>query len=164
MSKFLILSADGFEDLELFYPYYRLNEEHNAVIASKKDKIKGKHGYEAEVDIKFDEINPKNYDGLLIPGGKGPETVRRSKEAVNVAKKFMEEEKPVASICHGIQVLISAEVLEDKEATCWYGVADDLEAAGGDFKDKSVVVDNNLVSSRHPGDLDKFMKEFLSFF
>ena len=164
MKKFLILSADGFEDLELFYPFYRLNEDNEAVLASNKDKIVGKHGYEAEPDLKFEDIDPEEYDGLVLPGGKGPEKVRQNETAVNIVKKFMNENKPVASICHGIQVLISAEVIEGREATCWKGVADDLKAAGGIYKDQSVVVDGNLISSRHPGDLDVFIKEYLKLF
>ncbi len=162
--KFLILSADGFEDLELFYPYHRLNEEHEVEIASNKDNITGKHGYGAETDLKFEDIDPEEYDGLVLPGGNGPETVRQNEKAVETAKEFMEQDKPVASICHGIQVLISAEVVEGREATCWRGVADDLKAAGGIYKNQSVVVDGNLVTSRHPGDLNNFVKEYLKLF
>ena len=160
--KILIISADGFEDLELFYPYYRLKEEGCTVeIASNAEKITGKHGYSIRVDKKFSEIKPEEYDGLVIPGGKGPEKVRLDKDALEIVKHFFKENKPVASICHGVQVLISAQVIKGKRATCWYGVKDDLIAAGGEFLDQEVVVDGNLVSSRHPGDLPAFMREFI---
>ncbi|MDK2790078.1 MAG: protease [Methanothermococcus sp.] len=161
----LILSADGFEDLELFYPYFRLMEEgYNVQIASNKRKIEGKKGYKVIVDLKFSEVNPDDYDGLVLPGGIGPETVRLDINAVNITKNFMDDKKPVASICQGIQVLISAGEIKGKKAVCWYGVKDDLIAAGGIFVDKGVVVDDNLVSSRHPWDLSEFMGEYLKKF
>lgn len=163
MSKrILIISADGFEDLELFYPYYRLKEEgYEVIVASNAEKITGKHGYSIKVDIKFEDVKPEEYDGLVIPGGKGPERVRLNENALKIVKHFFEKNKPVASICHGVQVLISAHVIKGRKATCWYGVKDDLIVAGGEFLDQEVVVDGNLVSSRYPNDLPAFMREFI---
>ncbi|RLI64587.1 MAG: peptidase [Candidatus Asgardarchaeum californiense] len=162
MKKIIIISADGFEDLELFYPYHRLKEEgFNVIIASNKERITGKHGYAAKADKLFKDVDPVQFDGLVIPGGKGPEIVRLDDDALKIVKHFIENNKPVAFICHGVQVLISANALKGRKATCWYGVKDDLIAAGGTFLDQEVVVDGNFVSSRHPGDLASWMREFI---
>ena len=109
--KALIISADNFEDTELLVPYYRLKEEGLQVdIASiKKGKIKGKHGYEVEVDKTLKEVNPDDYAILILPGGKAPEIIRKDKDAVEIAKDFFQKNKPVSAVCHGPQTLISAE-------------------------------------------------------
>jgi protease I len=159
--KALVISADGFEDSELYYPLYRLREENIDVdlAAPKSGPITGKHGYSLEANIAFSDISADDYDMLVIPGGKGPETVRQDRRAVEAARRILESGKPVASICHGIQVLISADVLEGRRATCWSGVADDLKAAGGQYEDSEVVVDGNLITSRCPDDLPAFCRE-----
>ncbi|MHA1616487.1 MAG: type 1 glutamine amidotransferase domain-containing protein [Candidatus Njordarchaeales archaeon] len=160
--KILILSADDFEDIELLYPYYRLKEEGFEVeIASNKDTICGKHGYVIKVNKKFEEVNPEEYDALILPGGRAPERVRLNEKAVAITKHFFEKNKPVAAICHGPQVLISAGVVKGRKLTSWYGIKDDVIAAGGEWIDKEVIVDGNLVTSRHPGDLPAWMREFI---
>ncbi len=163
MAKILIMSADGFEDLELFYPLHRLREEgYEVIVASlKRGVITGKHGYTVEAQLAFDEVNPEEYVGLVLPGGRGPERVRLSPHAVRIVKHFFERNKPVAAICHGPQVLISARVVSGRRLTSWYGVKDDVMVAGGIWKDRSVVVDGNLVTSRHPGDLADWMREYI---
>ena len=162
MKKVLIVSAEGFEDLELFYPYHRLKEEgFSVIVASNKEKITGKHKYSIRVDKLFEEVNPDEFDALVIPGGKGPEQVRLDKNALKITKHFLENNKPIAFICHGVQVLISLDALKGRKATCWYGVKDDLIIAGGTFLDQNVVVDGNFVSARHPGDLAPWMHEFV---
>jgi protease I len=159
--KALILAENDFEDLELFYPYYRLQEEDVSVyIASSQKELKGKRGYPLKADLKYEEVNPEEFDILVIPGGKSPERVRLQERAVDITKYFFEKNKPVAIICHGVQVLISAGVVKGRKIACWYGVKDDLIAAGGEFVD-GVAVDGNLVSARHPGDLAKWMSEFI---
>ncbi len=159
--KGLILAEDGFEDLELFYPYYRLKEEGvEMFIASSKDELTGKRGYTIKIDLKYGEVEPSEYNLLVIPGGKSPERVRLNENALKIVKYFFSENKPVAIICHGVQVLISAGVVKGRKIACWYGVKDDLIAAGGEFVD-GVAVDGNLVSARHPGDLWLWMKEFV---
>ena len=159
--KALIISADNFEDSELLYPYYRLKEEGVEVdIASiKKGTIKGKHGYEADVNKALGEISAADYDLLLLPGGKAPEKIRKEKAAVEIAKHFFGNNKPVSAICHGAQTLITAGLLKDRHATCYKSVTRELKEAGGIYEDKEVVVDRNLVTSRQPSDLPAFMKE-----
>ena len=161
--KALIISADNFEDTELLVPYYRLNEEGIYVdIASiNKGRIKGKHGYEVEVNKTLKEVKPDEYDILILPGGKAPEAIRKEKEALDIARHFFEKNKPVAAICHGPQTLISANLLKGRHATCYRTVADELKASGALYEDKEVVVDGNLITSRQPSDLPSFMKEII---
>ena len=159
--KALIISADDFEDSELLVPYYRLKEEGIAVdIASMSSgKIKGKHGYEVEVDKSFDEVDPAEYDALILPGGKAPSLIRKEENALKIAAYFFARQRPVSAICHGAQTLISAGVLKGRYATCYKSVAGEMKEAGAKYEDKEVVVDGNLVTSRRPSDLPAFMRE-----
>lgn len=159
--KALILSADNFEDTELLVPYYRLREEGIQVdVASlKKGKIKGKHGYEVEVDKLLKEVNPDDYDILILPGGKAPEVIRKEKDALEIAKEFFHKNKPVSAVCHGPQTLISAGLLKGRQATCYKSVAKEMKDAGVIYEDREVVVDGNLVTSRQPSDLPAFLRE-----
>lgn len=159
----LIISADNFEDTELLVPYYRLKEEGLKVdIASiKKGKIKGKHGYEVEANKTLKEVKADDYDILILPGGKAPETVRKEKEAIEIARDFFEKNKPVAAICHGPQTLISAGLLKERHTTCYKSVAQEMKDAGAIYEDKEVVIDENLITSRQPSDLPAFMREIM---
>jgi protease I len=159
--KALMISADNFEDSELFVPYYRLKEEGIEVdIASmKRGRIKGKHGYEIEVSKTFEEVDPEEYHLLILPGGKAPEAIRRERTAVGIARLFFRENKPVSAICHGPQLLITAGLLKGKHATCYKSVAPEMKEAGALYEDREVVVDGNLVTSRQPSDLPAFMRE-----
>lgn len=161
--KALILAADGVEDSELLYPYYRLKEEgiEVDVAAPGAKAITGKHGYEIPAELNLDEVKPDGYDLLVLPGGKAPETVRLNDNAVHVTREMFNDGKTVAAICHGAQTLISADVLDGWAATCWQGVRDDLKAAGADYRDEEVVVDRNLITSRCPDDLPAFMAAVL---
>lgn len=160
--KALFISADNFEDTELLVPYYRLQEEGVPVdVASmKKGTIRGKHGYEVNATKTLNEVRPEEYDLLVLPGGKAPETVRREAKAQEIARYFMENNKPVAAICHGPQTLISAGLLKDRRATCYSSVAGEMKEAAR-YEDSEVVVDGNLVTSRQPEDLPAFMRETL---
>jgi protease I len=164
--KALILTADKFEDMELFFPYYRLLEEGVEVViaAPKKGHIEGEHGYEVEVEKTFDDIRPDDYDLLLIPGGSptgAPSVVRKDTRAQAIAKSFFKSNKPVSSICHGPWLLASSGLINGRHLTSYWhdGVPEDIKKAGGIYEDKEVVVDGNLVTSRYPGDLPAFMRE-----
>jgi protease I len=159
--KALIISADNFEDTELLVPYYRLKEEdlHVDIASIDKGRITGKRGYQVQVDKSIGEVNPDDYDILILPGGKAPETVRKQKKAVEIAKHFFQKNKPVSAICHGPQTLITAGLLKGRHATCYTSVAQELKEAGAIYEDKEVVVDGNLVTSRQPSDLPAFMRE-----
>lgn len=161
--KALIISADHFEDTELLYPYYRLQEAGLEVdIASiARGRIHGKHGYEVTVNTALRDVDPNAYDLLVLPGGKAPASLRKEPAAVGIARDFMRENKPVAAICHGPQILITAGVLQGRRATCYHSVAEELQAAGALYEDRDVVVDGPLVTSRQPADLPAFMRETL---
>jgi protease I len=158
--KALILTASGVEDCELFYPYYRFKEEGIEVdVASPGgEKIMGEHGYSLEATLSFADADPDDYDLLFLPGGKGPEKVRLERQAVEITKKMFQADKMVVAICHGPQILISADVLGGKRATCWPALRDDLKAAGAEYVDREVVVDGNLITSRFPPDLPAFCR------
>ncbi len=126
-----------------------------------KGPIKGKQGYEIDADIAFKDINPEDYDILVISGGKGPEKMRLDESALEIARYFFKENKPVAAICHGPQVLVSAGVIKGRKATCWIGIRDDIIAAGALYEDKEVVIDGNFISSRSPADLHAFGREMI---
>lgn len=159
--KALIFAADGVEDMEFYYPYYRLLEEGFKVdiAGASQGTIVGKHGYEVKVDHSVSGLESSDYDLLVLPGGKAPETIRLLPTAVKITQEILDAGKLVACICHGVQILISAKVLKDRRATCWKGVRDDLIAAGAHYEDEEVVVDGNLITSRQPGDLPAFWRE-----
>lgn len=161
--KALIISADHFEDTELLVPYYRLEEAGFEVdIASiSRGKINGKHGYEVSVDKALRDVQATDYDILLLPGGKAPSALRKQPAALEIVKAFFLSNKPVAAICHGPQLLVSAGVLKGRHATCYHSVADELKETGALYEDSEVVVDGNLVTSRQPSDLPAFMREIM---
>ncbi len=163
MPKALIITARGFEDVELLYPYYRLVEAgfETIIAAPEKGDVEGKTGYRVKADLSFSEVSPEDFQILVIPGGRAPERVRLDKDALRIVRHFFEAGKPVATICHGPQVLISAGVVRGRRLTSWWGVKDDVIAAGGIWEDQPVVVDGNLVSSRYPPDIPYWMREFM---
>jgi PfpI family intracellular protease len=166
--KALIISADLFEDSELKIPYQSLRELGIDVdIASiKKGAIIGKHGFNVYATMTLDEVDPKQYDLLILPGGKSPSVIRKEKKALEIAKYFFDHDKLVAAICHGPQILISAGLMDGRVTTGYQSIAKELEDAGAIYKDEKVVIDKNLITSRQPSDLNAFMeaiKEHLHF-
>lgn len=161
--KALILSADNFEDSELLFPLYRLQEAgcQVDVAAGKRGAILGKHGYEVHADVSFSEINPHDYAVLVLPGGKAPSAIRDDPCVQEIARHFVRHGKPVAAICHGPQILISAGLVRGRRATCYRNVATELKEAGALYVDCEVVVDGQLITSRQPGDLPAFMRELM---
>ena len=161
--KALIVSADHFEDSELLVPLYRLQEEGLEVdVASiARGKIHGKHGYEVTVNKALRDVDPNDYDLLVLPGGKAPATLRKEAAAIAIAQDFMRRNKPVAAICHGPQILITAGVMQGRRATCYHSVAEELQQAGALYEDRTVVVDDKLVTARQPADLPAFMREMV---
>jgi len=161
--KALIIATEGFEDSELFYPKYRLEEAGIEVdIANyNRDPMKGKYGYVFKANVVFDDVAAEEYGILIIPGGKSPEYIRNDEMVQRIAKHFVDKKKVIGAICHGGQVLISVNGVKGKKVTSWKGIKDDMIAAGGRFEDKEVVVDGNLVTSRCPADLPAFMREIV---
>ncbi len=164
--KALIISADLFEDSELKIPYQSLGELgiHVDIASIKKGAIIGKHGFNVYATITLNEVDPKQYDILILPGGKSPSLIRQEEKALEIARYFFDHDKLVAAICHGPQILISAGVMEGRVATGYKSIAKELEDAGAIYKDEKVVIDRNLITSRQPSDLNAFMqaiKEYL---
>lgn len=159
----IVLTADGFEDSELLYPFYRFQEEGMEVdiAATKAEEIHGKHGQAFRANLTFAYVDPDEYDLLLIPGGLAPEKVRLDTWALEVARKMIQSGKLVAAICHGPQVLASAGLLRGRRLTCWPGIRDDMVAAGAEYVDNEVIVDGNLITSRMPQDLPAFCREVI---
>ncbi len=164
--KAVILTADGFEDLEVFFPLFRLREMGWEVdIATPvQQSIHGEHGYRLEPTMTIKSVNPDAYDLLIIPGGSptgAPATVRDTEPAREIVRSFFKKNKPVASICHGPWTLAAAGVLKGRHLTSFWhdGVPEDVKSAGGIWEDKEVVVDGNLITSRNPPDLPAFMRE-----
>jgi PfpI family intracellular protease len=164
----LIISADLFEECELKIPYQSLRELgiHVDIASIKKGTITGKGGFNIYVTLTLDEVDPENYDMLILPGGKGPALLRKEMKALEIARYFFEHNKLVAAICHGPQILISAGLMHGRVATGYKSIAEELKDAGAIYKDEEVVVDKNLITSRQPSDLNAFMeaiKKYLYF-
>ena len=164
--KALIVTADMVEDSELLYPYYRLQEAGYDVdvAAPKAGEVTGKHGYAVKANLSLNEVESARLSGykiLILPGGKAPAALRQIPKALDIARDFSESGLPIAAVCHGPQVLITAGLMRGRKATCYKTVADELKAAGGLYEDTEVVVDKNLVTSRQPSDLPAFMREVM---
>ncbi len=159
--KALIISADNFEDSELLVPYYRLQEAGVEVTVASMNRgvIKGLHGYTVTADKGLDEVDPDDYAILVLPGGRAPAVLRKEPQALAIARSFFARSKPVAAICHGPQILISAGLVQGRRATCYKSMADELKQAGALYEDREVVVDANLVTSRQPADFPAFLRE-----
>ncbi|WP_049926964.1 type 1 glutamine amidotransferase domain-containing protein [Halopiger goleimassiliensis] len=165
----IVLATDGVEDSEFNYPYYRLQEAGHEVDVATPDgeTIEGKTGYEFEADYAIDEYDADRwadeYDLLVVPGGYSPEPLRlEAPEAADIVAAFDDADQPIAAICHGAQLLISADVLEDRSVAAYWSLEDDVENAGATFVDEEVVVDDNLVTARVPDDLPAFASEVLA--
>ena len=159
----LILAGPQYEDLELWYPKVRLEEEGaRTVVAGTGEKTyQGKRGYPLTVDTSVDDISADQFDGLVIPGGYAPDVMRRSAKLLQLVKEIHDAGKPVAFICHAGWVPISAKIVRGRRVTSVGAIRDDLENAGALWEDSPVVVDGNLISSRTPVDLGPFMKALL---
>lgn len=163
--KALILVADGFEDLSLFLPWYRLREEGVDVRLAGMimHAVTGLHGYRVEPDARIHEINPADFDVLVIPDGPAVEKLRQREEAVDVTRTFVQDGATrVAAIGHGAQLLISAGVLDGRTVTCDPGIRDDVRAAGANYRDEAVVRDANLITSRGPDELPTFCHHLIA--
>ena len=161
-----IIAADEFEDLELFHPMYRLQEEgtKTVIIGLTRDSIKGKKGYSITPNTPIGELNAENFDFLVVPGGKSPEKLRLNQKILRLVKDFDTAGKPIAAICHAGQVLASAGIVKNRTLTCVAGIRDDMINAGAHYVDEAVVIDDNFVTSRVPSDLPEFARAILEVF
>jgi protease I len=160
-----VLVEDEFEDQELTGPLNALRAAGATVTIvgpSAGAAFRGKRG-EAVVtsDVSAGGARMKDFDALVIPGGHAPDKMRMRHAMVDLARDAMEAGKPVAAICHGPQLLISANTLRGRTLTCWPSIAIDVKNAGGLYVDKPVVEDGNLITSRKPDDVPLFSEAII---
>jgi protease I len=163
--KIACVLGPRFEDSEFKEPYEAFRNtgyevtivglQAGAELEGDKGKVK------ATVEKSFQDVKPGDFDALLIPGGSSPDKLRAHDDAVQFVKAFMTAGKPVLAICHGPQLLLTADEYEDHRMTAWKTVQGDLKRAGADVVDQEVVVDRNLVTSRQPSDIPAFIRESL---
>ena len=159
-----ILVEKDFQDMEVMYPYYRLKEAGHTVVvlgSGSADAYSGKFGYPIKVDKKAEQVSASDFDALVIPGGWSPDFMRRYPAMVQLVADMDKAKKPVAAICHAGWMLVSAKILNGRKVTSFFAIRDDVEAAGANWVDESVVVDGNLITSRNPDDLPGFMQALL---
>ncbi len=159
--RVLVFAADLFEDSELLYPVLRLKEEEVEVVVASPDgqAVTGKKGHGPfPVDASVEDINADDFDAVVIPGGFAPDALRRSEKVLDLVRAFDAADKPIAFICHAGWVPISAGIIRGRRATSFSAIRDDMVNAGCDFEDAPIVVDGNLISSRHPGDLGPWLR------
>lgn len=167
-AKVAILVANGFEQSELSYPKetlekYKINVN---IVSPEKNSVKGwKHtewGDSFRVDINLENSNPDDYDLLILPGGViNPDSLRINDQAIEFIKAFIDNDKPIAAICHGLWPLINANGVNNKTLTSWLSIKLDLINAGAKWVDKNVVRDGMLITSRKPDDLNAFSQEII---
>jgi protease I len=169
--KVAILATDGFEQSELIEPRKALDAAgaKTSVVSPKSGKIRGwkskEWGDEVAVDLTLDQAKAEDFDALLLPGGvMNPDTLRMDEKAVAFASAFFEEDKPVASICHGPWMVIEAGAADGRRIASWPSLKTDLQNAGAEWVDEQVCVDGNLVTSRKPEDIPAFNREMLKLF
>jgi protease I len=166
MAKVAFIIDEMFEDSEFRVPYDEVRSAgHEAVIVglSSGKKLEGKKGKETiTTDVSIDEVSPEDFDALVIPGGYSPDKVRANEKMVSLTRSIFQAGKPTAAICHAGWVLAEGDLIRGKTVTSWPSIRTDLINAGANWVDQEVVEDDNLITSRKPGDLDAFTKALLT--
>ena len=166
-----ILATDGFEQVELIEPRKALDEAGaiTTIVAPHGGKIKAwdedDWGKSVKVDLEVERASPAQFDALFVPGGVlNPDQLRMNQAAVSFARSFFDFDKPVASICHGPQLLVETGALRGRRMTSYSSVKTDMKNAGAEWVDEPTVVDGNLLTSRNPGDIPAFNQAMLELF
>lgn len=163
--KVVVLAEDTYEDLELWYPYYRMREAGATVTlvgTGSADVYQSKHGYPAKVDAKADDVRAADIDAVIIPGGFAPDRLRRYPAVLKLVREAAESGKVVAAICHAGWVLVSANVLRGRTATSVAAIKDDMTNAGAQWVDREVVRDGSIITSRTPADMPAFCRTIIA--
>lgn len=157
--RVLSIVSEDYDDLELFYPMLRLQEEGATVDVAGLDKTtyKGKFGLSVESNLTFDEVDITQYDAILIPGGWAPDKLRRFDVVLDFVRYMNDQNRIIGMICHAGWVLSSADILKGKTVTSTPGIKHDLMHAGAHWVNEAAVVDGNLVSGRRPPDLPIYL-------
>jgi protease I len=159
-----VLAEDMYQEMELWYPLLRLREagaETFVVGSGSADTYKSKLGYPVNVDMVADQVSAADVDAVIIPGGYSPDMMRRYPAMIDLVRDTFAQGKVVAAICHAGWMLVSADVLRGKKATCFFAIKDDLVNAGAEYVDAEVVRDGNLITSRVPSDLPAFCRTII---
>jgi protease I len=171
-ARILIMATDGFEQSELMVPQEKLSDAGATVeVAAPKSRMKsGKiYGWDendwgktVSVDKDIEDVNPADYDALVLPGGQiNPDKLRVEQKAIEIIRAFYSSGKTVAAICHAPWLLIEAGIIKDKKCTSYHSIKTDVINAGGQWRDETVVTDHGLITSRNPGDLDVFVNKII---
>jgi protease I len=158
-SRIAILVDQQYQEMEIWYPLYRLREAGTHVVtigAVAGATYPSKIGYPCKADVSWEEAKASDYDGVIAPGGFAPDFIRRHPKAIQLVRDIHAAGKLTAAICHGPWVLCSANVLRGKKATSFFAIKDDVVNAGAIWEDSEVVRDGNIVTSRKPDDLPAF--------
>ncbi len=154
-----VLVAEGFHDGEAYMPIgYLVNQGFDVtVIGPERGTVKAYNSdFTITIEQGIDEVLATDFQALVLPGGRGPAVLRENDEVINFVSEFWQTGRVTAAICHGPQVLISANLMEGRTSTGIDGIKDEIEEAGAEFVDESVVIDGNLITSRVPDDLYDF--------
>jgi protease I len=156
--RVLFLTGTDYEDLELWYPLYRLQEAgaETLVLGESLEIFRGKHGYPSEAEALVGSVDPEEWTALVLPGGFMPDRLRRNPVVLDLVRHFDERGKILGMICHAGWIPASAGILRGRVVTSTPGIRDDLVHAGAIWKDEAVVRDGNLLSARRPPDLPAF--------
>ena len=164
MAKAMILVENGFEDIELLYPYYRLKEagyEMDVVGPVSGETYTGKKGGSIKSTLAPEDVKVGEYRVLVIPGGWAPDRLRTKESMVKLVKEVDANGLVIGAICHAAQLLIEAKIVKGRRLTCVRSVSTDVKNAGGDYLNEPVVVDGNLVTSRFPADMPVWLPAIL---
>ena len=163
--RIAILAEEDFEDSELIEPLRSMKNAGARVVivgTGSNEKYRGKRGNASvSVDTTADKVKTEDFDAIIIPGGYAPDKMRRDQDMIELVKKAYELGKVVAAICHGPQMLISADIVRGRKVTSWPSIVIDLKNAGAEWLDAPVVQDGNLITSRKPADLPRFNKAII---
>jgi protease I len=158
-----ILVEDLYQDQEVWYPYYRLQEAglEAVFVGTGKSEYKGKYGYPLAPHTAVEQVAARDFDGVIVPGGFAPDLLRRFPRVLQFVSEAHHQGKVIGAICHAGWVLVSAGVLKGRTVTCFSAIKDDVVNAGATYVDRPVVRDGNLITSRKPDDLPAFMAAIL---
>ncbi len=177
MAKILLVIGDGAEVIDTMVPLYRLGEDHTVVKAAPEVRtyhlVQHHHhpgwditvetpGYDLDADIAFRDVHPDDYLGLVLPGGRAPEFLRYDEELLRITRDFFAKQKPVASICHGIEILAAADVIRGRCVTTIPRCRLDAEFSGATYVAEPLVVDGNLFCCRYKRECSAWMKAFVA--
>jgi len=164
MNGVVILVEEGYEEFELWVPYYRFLEAGLTVeiVGEEAGQVyAGKHGITVSATRSFSDANLKDVRGIVVPGGLAPDKLRLHEEALDLIRQANKEGIVIAAICHAGSVLISAGIVSGRRLTSYRSIRDDLLAANAEWVDEPVVIDGNLITSRTPRDLPQFLPAIL---